>query len=399
MFEIKKQVDLKDFCTFHIGGKAKFLFVAEDTASLIKVCCYAKSHNIKYKIIGLGANLLFDDLGFDGLIIVNRTNSVFFELRDPSTPLRMTTKGGSTPLTPLRMTTKDDTFCHVERSVTKPKHPLNEVTRNLRGSFDSAQDYNEGRLHTVDSAQDDNEERLHTTDSAQDDITLPTCHSEQTKCVEESHKISDNYFVYVDSGVNVTNLIMKCCMRSLCGFEKLAGIPSTVGGAVVNSLGAFETNFSDYVEYVECYHKNNLTKKLRLTREECKFGYRTSLFKSGDYIITKVKLKLHEDNQTLIRKRITEAIEKKKSTQPLDEYSAGSVFKRTNIIPAKVIDELGLKGTKIGGAEISTKHAGFIINSQSATSEDVKTLISLIQEKVKSAINEDLTPEIEFVEY
>ena len=112
-----------------------------------------------------------------------------------------------------------------------------------------------------------------------------------------------------------------------------------------------------------------------------------------------MKLKLFEDNETLIQKRIKEAIEKKKSTQPLDQYSAGSVFKRGNIIPAKVIDELGLKGTKIGGAEISTKHAGFIINNHSATSDDVKQLISLIQEEVKSSTNEDLEPEIEFVEY
>ena len=286
-FKFKNDVSLKDFCTFHIGGSAKFLFVANNTEDLINVCLYAKLHNIKYKIVGLGANLLFDDLGYDGLIIVNKTNKILFK----------------------------------------------------------------------------------------------------------------NNVIYVSSGVNVTNLIMKCCLRSLGGFECLAGIPSTVGGAVVNSLGAFDTNFSDSIEYVECYHKDNLTKKLKLSHDECKFSYRSSLFKNGEYIITRVILKLHKDNQILIRKRITEAIEKKRSTQPLDKFSAGSVFKRTNIIPAKVIDELGLKGTKIGGAEISMKHAGFIINSNSATSEDVKKLLSLIQEKVKSATNEELTPEIEFVEY
>ena len=86
------------------------------------------------------------------------------------------------------------------------------------------------------------------------------------------------------------NLIMNCLKHSLCGFESLAGIPSTVGGAIVNSLGAFETNFSDFVEWVECYHKSDLTKKLRLTHDECKFSYRTSLFKNGEYIITKIKL-------------------------------------------------------------------------------------------------------------
>ena len=286
-FEFESQVELKDFCTFHIGGSAKFLFIAKDISTLIKVCLYAKTHNIKYKIIGLGANLLFDDLGYNGLIIVNKTNKILFRKNS----------------------------------------------------------------------------------------------------------------VYASSGVNITNLIMKCFARSLSGLERLAGIPSTVGGAVVNSLGAFETNFSDYVEYVECYHKSDLTKKLRLSKDACKFGYRTSLFKNNEYIITKVKLKLKQDAQTLIQNRIKEAVEKKKATQPLDQYSAGSVFKRGNIIPAKVIDELGLKGTKIGGAEISMKHTGFIINTTNATSKDVKTLIKLIQEKVKTATNEDLTPEIEFVEY
>lgn len=286
-FKFEKGVSLKDFCTFRIGGKAKFLFVANTNSELINVCLFAKAHNIKYKIIGLGANLLFDDLGYDGLIIVNKTNEILFR-------------------------------------------------KNA---------------------------------------------------------------VYCSSGVNVTNLIMKCYLRSLCGFECLSGIPSTVGGAVVNSLGAFGTNFCDFVEYVECYHKNDLTKKLKLNRDECKFSYRTSLFKNGEYIITKVKLKLNVEDKNLIKQRIDEAIKKKTETQPLGVASAGSVFKRSDIIPAKVIDELGLKGTKIGGAEISIKHAGFIINTTNATSEDVKELIKLIQEKVKSATNEEIEPEIEFVEY
>ncbi|MBQ8615774.1 MAG: UDP-N-acetylmuramate dehydrogenase [Clostridia bacterium] len=299
-FEFEKDISLKDFCTFKIGGSAKFLSLVKNNTQLIDVCLYCQLHNIKYKIIGLGANLLFDDSGFDGMIIVNKSNRILF--------------------------------------------------RNVRGSFDSAQD-------------------------------------------------DTYYFVYVDSGVNVTNLIMKCYMRSLCGFERLAGIPSTVGGAVVNSLGAFETNFSDFIEYVECYHKSDLTKKLRFNHDDCNFGYRTSLFKNGDYIITRVKLRLFKDDKTLIQQRIKDAIEKKKSTQPLDQFSAGSVFKRGNIIPAKVIDELGLKGTKIGGAEISTKHAGFIVNTNSATSKDIKQLISLIQNEVKTAYNEELEPEIEFVEY
>lgn len=316
-FKILSNVSLKDFCTFKIGGSAKFLCIADNINTLIKLCKYCKSHNIKYKIIGLGANLLFDDLGFDGMIIVNKTNKILFEQ-------------GS------------------QRSKQSASNGITEATN------------------------------------------LGLCLQEQT---------SKSAVAYVDSGANVTSLIMQCYHRSLSGIENLAGIPSTVGGAVVNSLGAFDTNFSDYVEYVECYHKDNLNKKLILSNQQCQFDYRSSLFKNGDYIITKVKLKLKTDDKTLIQKRIQEAIDKKRSNQPLDLPSAGSVFKRGHIIPAKVIDDLGLKGTKIGGAEISTKHAGFIVNNTNATSENVKQLISLIQEKVKTVYNEDLQPEIEFVEY
>ncbi len=286
-FKFLNYVELKDYCTFHIGGKAKFLYVAEDTQNLIEVCSYCKTHNIKYKVVGLGANLLFDDLGYDGAIIVNKTKEIEF--------------------------------------------------------------------------------------------------SENT--------------VIANSGVNVTNLIMKCYMRSLSGIENLAGIPSTIGGAVINSLGAFDTNFSDFIESVECYHKNNLTKKLILTHDECKFAYRSSLFKNDEYIITNVRLKLSNDDKQNIKKRIDFAIKKKSATQPLDCYSAGSVFKRGNIIPAKIIDDLGLKGTRIGGAEISTKHAGFIVNTHSSTSKDVKELIKFIQHKVYEQHKEKLEPEIEIVPY
>ena len=286
-FEILKDVSLKNYCTFRIGGNAKFLFVSKTNTQLVNVCKHCELHNIKYKVIGFGANLLFDDLGYDGMIIVNTSNKVLF----------------------------------------------------------------------------------------------------------------NNNFVIADGGVNVTSLIMKCYLRSLSGLENLMGIPSTIAGAVVNSLGAFGTNFSDFVEHIECYHKNDLTRKLKLNHDDCNFGYRTSIFKNDEYVITKIKLKLKFDDKTLIEQRIKAAIEKKCSTQPLNKPSAGSVFKRKDLIPAKVIDELGLKGTTIGGAEISTKHAGFIINTHSATSQDVKDLMSFIQKQVREHYNEDLEPEIEFVEY
>lgn len=284
-FEFLHNESLKNYCTFHIGGNAKYLYVATTKANLVAVCRYCKEYNIKYKIIGLGANLLFDDSGFDGLIIVNKTKNLLF----------------------------------------------------------------------------------------------------RKNCV------------YIDSGVNLTSLIFICCNKGLGGLSALSGIPSTIGGAIVNALGAFNCEFADFVEYVECYHISNLYKKLKLSHDKCKFSYRSSLFKNGEYIITRAKLKFPYASPLTIKEQINEAIIKKSSTQPLDCFSAGSVFKHGHIIPAKVIDELGLKGTKVGGAEISTKHAGFIVNSNSATSKDVKELIDLIKHKVKLHYNANLELEIEFV--
>ena len=112
----------------------------------------------------------------------------------------------------------------------------------------------------------------------------------------------------------------------------------------------------------------------------------------------RVKFVLEKAEKSLIKQRIASAIEKKTSTQPLNYPSAGSIFKRGEIIPAKVIDELGLKGLIVGKAQISKKHAGFIVNLGGATSQDVKGLISVIKYKVKDIYNKDLETEIEILD-
>ncbi len=275
---------LKNYCTFKVGGTAKHLIEVYNTDALIKVCYKCKLHNIKYKVIGMGANLLFDDFGFDGVIIVNKTKHVLFK----------------------------------------------------------------------------------------------------KNCV------------YASSGVNISNLIVKCLNRSLGGFEKLIGIPATVGGATVNSLGAFDTNFTDFICQVKCLEI--ATGKIKiLTNEKCKFGYRDSIFKAGEFIILSVKLNLNFMQQEIIKRNMQQALKRKTTSQPLNCPSAGSIFKRTSIIPAKVIDELGLKGLRVGGASVSTKHAGFIVNDGNASAADIVKLIEIIKQKVKNAYNVILPVEIEIV--
>ncbi len=363
--EVFKNVELKNFCTFKVGGKAKLLFIVHSTNALNNIYNYCKIHNMKFKIIGFGANLLFDDSGFDGAIIVNQASKILFK----------------------------------------------------------------------------------------------------KNCV------------YADSGVAVSALISVCAARGLGGIEKLAGIPSTVGGAVVNGLGAFGVEFNNFVEYVVCLNEKG--KIVKLKKSACGFGYRTSKFKQKNFVILRVKLKLNLDDEKFIKENMLSALKQKSATQPLNYPSAGSVFKRffvnkiennnsyklykidknnncddykskknvkkeqinlsnnynesykdniicsidkntqdfsninkfsnksetnekslfnSEIVPAKIIDELGLKGLAVGGAMVSTKHAGFIVNTGNATSQDIKTLIDLINQKVQADYGFTLPLEIEIVE-
>ena len=284
-YKLIKNANLKDFCTFHIGGKAKFLYIVHSIDQLLGVCRHCSKHNIKYKVIGMGANLLFDDLGFNGAIIVNKSSDIIIE----------------------------------------------------------------------------------------------------------------NNTVWVDSGVNLTNLILTLKQHNFGGFEALCGIPSTIGGGVVNNVGAFGVELGEFVKTVEVCRKDNLSSPIFLKNLDCKFSYRNSIFKHEDYIITRVCLQLQQKDIFEIEKVIAESVHKKAATQPLNNYCAGSVFKRSNIIPAKIIDDLGLKGYRIGDAQISPKHAGFIINNGSATAQNVKDLIVFIQNEVYLKTYEKIEPEIEFV--
>jgi len=164
--KILKNQSLKDFCTFKIGGISKYVYICNTTPALVSTIKHCKKKGIKFKVIGLGANLLFSDNGYDGAIIVNRTNKLLFR---------------------------------------------------------------------------------------QDSV-------------------------YADGGVNVTNLIKKCYIRSLGGLENLSGIPASVGGGVVNNLGAFGTTISDFIDYVKMIDTNNPEKVYTLNKKDCNFdmyGYQT----------------------------------------------------------------------------------------------------------------------------
>ena len=199
--------------------------------------------------------------------------------------------------------------------------------------------------------------------------------------------------VYAECGVNLFNLNLTLKQNGLSGAEFSFGIPATVGGACYNNAGAYGGQFGDIVEQVLVYDK-----KVRvIKRKDLFFSYRNSSLKQNNQIILGAVLKLEKSTSEKIDEKMKCFYKKRLDTQP-KQPSAGSVFKRDGeIIPAKIIDNLSLKCVKINGAMISEKHAGFIVNFNNATPEDVVKLIGLIKQKVKTQHNIELQQEIEII--
>jgi UDP-N-acetylmuramate dehydrogenase len=195
-----------------------------------------------------------------------------------------------------------------------------------------------------------------------------------------------------DCGVPLSRAAVIAAAEGLSGLECLYGIPGTIGGALVMNAGAYGGEIKDVVyktEYLNAYGETCF-----FIGDEHGFGYRTSAFKAEDVILS-TSLRLKEAESAAIKETMNTLMEKRKTSQPLDLPSAGSAFKRPKGgYAAELIDKAGLKGFKIGGAEVSVKHAGFIVNRGWASSTDVLRLIEHIQKIVYTKYGIELTPEI-----
>lgn len=202
-----------------------------------------------------------------------------------------------------------------------------------------------------------------------------------------------NEYVIVSSDYPVSKLARKCAKLGLSGIEFLAGIPGTIGGAVRMNAGAYGGEIKDIVVKTTYLDENGEIHQY--SNEEQKFEYRNSVFKDKPYVILETELKLKKDSELEINARIDDMMKSRIEKQPIDFPSAGSTFKRLpNVFTAKLIDECGLKGYSIGGAEISSKHAGFIINKGNATAKDVLSLVEYVKEEVYQRFNEKIELEV-----
>ena len=184
--------------------------------------------------------------------------------------------------------------------------------------------------------------------------------------------------------------------ESDAGFEELSGIPGTLGGAVRMNAGAHGKEMKDIIKGVKCIDYNG--KEKILTTEEMQFDYRKSMLVNNKYIVTKVKIELQKGKEEEIKEKMDNYAKYRREKQPIEYPNAGSTFKRgKDFITAKLIDEAGLKGYSIGGAEVSTKHSGFIVNKGNATAKDVLQLTKYIEEEVYKKFNKKIELEIELI--
>ena len=278
---------MSDYTSFRIGGPADAFLLPETEKSFLGLLEFLKRHQIPFRVIGNGTNLLFSDAGFRGAVV---------------------------------------------------------STRHMRG--------------------------------------LTVCGNT----------------VRAAAGTPLNVLCRTLADYSLGGLSSLYGIPGTVGGAVFMNAGALGGTVADCLSYVSVFRIDTDTVDT-LAKKDLDFSYRHSVFHANkNSIILSAEFSFFYEEQEKIREKMKQNIERRTETQPTALPCAGSAFLRTeNGSAAVLIEKAGLKGARVGGAAVSLKHAGFIVNLGGATSEDVLALITLIQNTVKDRFGILLIPEIEYV--
>ena len=206
----------------------------------------------------------------------------------------------------------------------------------------------------------------------------------------------NNDIITAESGVLLSTLSKMAAREGLTGMEFASGIPGSLGGAVTMNAGAYGGEMKDIVEWVEILDQDLNIKRLK--NDEMKFMYRKSIIEPGKHIVLRCCIRLKKGNKDEIDSKMAELAEKRKSKQPLHLPSAGSTFKRPEgYFAGKLIEDAGLRGFSIGGAQVSTLHCGFVVNNGDATAKDVYDLIRHVQKTVFEKFNVMLEPEVKIL--
>lgn len=202
--------------------------------------------------------------------------------------------------------------------------------------------------------------------------------------------------ITAQAGALLSQVSRAALEHGLTGLEFASGIPGTIGGGVVMNAGAYGGEMSQVVERVTVVGRDG--EVLELDNETLEFGYRTSAIKTHPFTVTEVCLQLKEGYKEQIQKKMQELAAMRREKQPLEYPSAGSTFKRPEgCFAGELIMKAGLRGFQIGGARVSDKHCGFVINTGNATAADIRDVICEVQERVKERLGVMLEPEVIFL--
>ena len=204
---------------------------------------------------------------------------------------------------------------------------------------------------------------------------------------------TDGLKIISGAGASLAAVARTAMEEGLTGMEFASGIPGTMGGAIVMNAGAYDGEMKQVVKEVTVMDQEGNV--LVLDNDTMEFGYRTSVIKNRPFIVLSVVLELQEGEKAKIKKKMDDFAERRREKQPLEYASAGSTFKRPEgYFAGKLIMDAGLRGFSIGGARVSDKHCGFIINTGNASATDIAELIAEVQERVKEQFGVMLEPEV-----
>ncbi len=330
--KILKNEPLKQHTSFRVGGPAKVYVVPEDIEELQKLIRFLYEEKLPYDIIGNGTNLLVSDAGVDHVVVeIGRA---------------------------------------LEGIELLPEANASDATSSLRGSSSVT--------GTAAKA------------AAGSAAARATSEAAAVNATAAKEKI---YYLRVLAGTLLSKAAQFAATQELCGMEALRGIPGTLGGAVTMNAGAYGTEMKDVL-----YSVDVLTPKgelQTLTPAELELGYRHSVIPERGYIVVAATLALRKGDPDEIQARMADFQNRRKEKQPLDKASAGSTFKRPEgYFAGKLIEDTGLRGFRHGGAQVSEKHCGFVINDGTARAADIYWLIGEVRKRVLLEQHVELTPEV-----
>lgn len=330
--------------TFAIGGPAQWLVLPRNEEQVRDVAALCRAHEVPLRVLGLGSNVLAADAGVRGVVLKLAEN-----------------------------------FAHVEVQANAGNDACASACSGM----------GEGKMldeRPGEPAGADGAARLERNANLAD--VLPA----NSFCDVRASSTGIG-LVVAQAGASNAAVAEAACAAGLSGYEFASGIPGTIGGAAIMNAGAYDGEFRDVAMAVRCLTPEGDI--VDVSADEAAWSYRHSMMMDAGYVVLGATLRLTADDPAVIRTRMDDLAQRRADKQPLEMPSAGSTFKRPQgHFAGKLIQDAGLRGYRVGGAQVSTKHTGFVVNAGGATAADVLQLIADVQARVYECSGVRLEPEV-----